>query len=75
MLTIGPWLSGPAWFLWVLLALGVIAALLWALPRVVEGLGPLIYTSRDRPIAAFAMRPSAYGIYLLHFIFPSARFR
>jgi hypothetical protein len=26
MLTIGPWLSGSAWFLWVLLALGVGAA-------------------------------------------------
>ena len=30
MLTIGPWPSGPAWFLWVLLALESIAALMWA---------------------------------------------
>ena len=29
-LTIGPWPSGSAWFLWVLLALDAIAALLWA---------------------------------------------
>jgi len=29
-LTIGPWPSGSAWFLSVLLALGAIAALLWA---------------------------------------------
>ncbi len=30
-LTIGPWPSGPAWFLWVLLALDIAAAALWAL--------------------------------------------
>ena len=29
-LTIGPWPSGPAWFLWVLLALDAIAALIWS---------------------------------------------
>ena len=29
-LTIGPWSSGSAWFLWVLLALDAIAAPLWA---------------------------------------------
>src|SRR6267378_6028121 len=55
MLTIGPWPSGSAWFLWVLLALGAIAALLWAAaPRVIEALGQLIYARRDRPMAAFA---------------------
>ena len=29
-LTVGPWPSGPAWFLWVLLALDIAAAALWA---------------------------------------------
>jgi hypothetical protein len=29
MLAIGPWPSGSAWFLWVLLVLDAIAALLW----------------------------------------------
>jgi peptidoglycan/LPS O-acetylase OafA/YrhL len=53
-LTIGPWPSGSAWFLWVLLALGAIAALLWAAaPRVIEALGQLIYAPRDRPMTAF----------------------
>jgi hypothetical protein len=53
-LTIGPWPSGSAWFLWVLLALDAIAALLWAAaPRVIEGLGQLIYALRDRPRTAF----------------------
>ena len=55
MMAIGPWPSGSAWFLWVLLALGAIAALLWsAAPRVIEALGQLIYALRDRPLTAFA---------------------
>jgi hypothetical protein len=53
-LTTGPWPSGSAWFLWVLLALDAIAALLWAAaPRVIEALGQLIYAVRDRPMTAF----------------------
>jgi hypothetical protein len=53
-LTIGPWPSGSAWFLWVLLALDAIAALLWAAaPRVIEALGRLIYAVRDQPMIAF----------------------
>src|SRR3979490_3195587 len=50
-LTIGPWPSGSAW---VLLALGAIAAMLWAAaPRVIEALGQLIYARRDRPMTPF----------------------
>jgi hypothetical protein len=53
-LTIGPWPSGSAWFLWVLLALDAIAALLWtAAPRAIEALGQLIYALRCRPMAVF----------------------
>jgi surface polysaccharide O-acyltransferase-like enzyme len=53
-LTIGPWPSGSAWFLWVLLALNAIAAVLWAVaPHVIEALGQLIYALRDRPMTAF----------------------
>jgi len=53
-LTIGPWPSGSAWFLWVLLALGAIAALLWAAaPQVIEALGQLIFALRDRPMTTF----------------------
>jgi hypothetical protein len=56
MLTIGPWPSGSAWFLWVLLALGAIATLLWAAaPRVIEALGQRIDAMRDRPMTAFVM--------------------
>ncbi len=54
MLTIGPWPSGSAWFLWVLLALGAIAALLWAAaPRVIEALGQRIDAQRGQPMTAF----------------------
>jgi surface polysaccharide O-acyltransferase-like enzyme len=53
-LTIGPWPSGPAWFLWVLLAFNAIAAAVWATaPSAIEGLGRLISACRDRPMAAF----------------------
>jgi peptidoglycan/LPS O-acetylase OafA/YrhL len=54
-LTIGPWPSGPAWFLWVLLALNAIAAAIWYLaPRAIELLGRQIYALRYRPGVAFA---------------------
>jgi surface polysaccharide O-acyltransferase-like enzyme len=54
MLTIGPWPSGSAWFLWALLALDAIAALLWALsPWEINALGRLIYALRDRLTIAF----------------------
>ena len=54
-LAIGPWPSGSAWFLWVLLVLDAIAALLWTIAhRAVRALGQLIYALRDRPMTAFA---------------------
>jgi surface polysaccharide O-acyltransferase-like enzyme len=71
-LTIGPWPSGSAWFLWVLLALGGLAALLLAAaPRMIETLGQLIYAWRDRPMAAFvAFLMFSIMVYLpMHLIF------
>jgi surface polysaccharide O-acyltransferase-like enzyme len=54
-ITIGPWPSGAAWFLWVLLTLDAIAALLWAAAhRAIGALGQFIDTLRDRPMTAFA---------------------
>jgi surface polysaccharide O-acyltransferase-like enzyme len=54
-LTIGPWPSGPAWFLWVLLAFDAIAAGIWfVVPRAIEGWGEAIYALRYRPGVAFA---------------------
>jgi surface polysaccharide O-acyltransferase-like enzyme len=53
-LTVGPWPSGPAWFLWVLLALDIVAAVLLTLaPRMLKIFGLLIFSLRDRPWTAF----------------------
>jgi surface polysaccharide O-acyltransferase-like enzyme len=52
--TVGPWPSGPAWFLWVLLAFDAVAALLWRLaPNALPALGRAIYALRYRPGFAF----------------------
>ena len=54
-ISVGPWPSGPAWFLWVLLALDAIAAAIWAIaPGVFGAVGRWIDTLRDRPMTAFA---------------------
>jgi peptidoglycan/LPS O-acetylase OafA/YrhL len=54
-LTIGPWPSGPAWFLWVLLAFDGVAASMWSIaPGVFTGLGKAIHALRYRPGFAFA---------------------
>jgi hypothetical protein len=55
-LTVGPWPSGPAWFLWVLLALDAMAAVLWWIaPGMIDALGRLIYAARDRPMTLFVV--------------------
>ncbi|MGA7810294.1 acyltransferase family protein [Bradyrhizobium sp.] len=48
-ITSGPWEIGPAWFVWVLLALDVIAALVFAAaPGLVEAIGRLSLASYTR---------------------------
>ena len=55
-ITVGPWPSGPAWFLWVLLALDAIAAAVWSVaPHVIETLGQLLLKLRNRPMTAFGV--------------------
>ena len=52
--TVGPWPSGPAWFIWVLLAFDAVAALLWKIvPGAIEGAGRAIYALCYRPGVAF----------------------
>src|SRR3954447_16306468 len=54
-LNLGPWPSGPAWFLWVLLALDIFAAAVWSLaPRALVALGWGIVALRNRPMTVFA---------------------
>ena len=74
-LTTGPWPSGPAWFLWVLLALDAIAALIWTIaPGAIKGLGKPIYALRYRPGVAFALfMIFSVAVYLpMHLIFSDA---
>jgi len=55
-LTIGPWPSGPAWFLWVLLALDAMAAAVRLVaPRMVQTLGQIAFSARHRPMLAFVV--------------------
>jgi peptidoglycan/LPS O-acetylase OafA/YrhL len=55
-LTVGPWPSGPAWFLWVLLALDAVAAAVWWIaPRFIPTLGQLIFSARNRAMMAFVV--------------------
>jgi peptidoglycan/LPS O-acetylase OafA/YrhL len=71
-LTVGPWPSGPAWFLWVLLALDFIAATVWwVAPRVVAAMGWAIFALRSRPVTAFVgFLIVSVAVYLpMHLIF------
>jgi surface polysaccharide O-acyltransferase-like enzyme len=53
-LTVGPWPSGPAWFLWVLLAFDFIAAAICSVaPGSLKTFGRLIAGLRKRPWTAF----------------------
>jgi len=53
-MTDGPWMIGPAWFVWVLLALDVIATIVYfALSGWVEAIGKLSLESFGRPALFF----------------------
>lgn len=53
-LELGAWPAGPAWFLWVLLAFGVIAAVMsLILPRWGSALGSLAARLGERPVMFF----------------------
>jgi peptidoglycan/LPS O-acetylase OafA/YrhL len=52
--TVGPWPSGPAWFLWVLLAFDILAVAIWSMGRkILVGFGRAIAALRERPATAF----------------------
>jgi hypothetical protein len=55
MVVIGPWSSGSAWFLWVLLLLDALAVLVWrAAPEAIGLLARRAAVLGDHPMAAFA---------------------
>jgi surface polysaccharide O-acyltransferase-like enzyme len=53
-ITVGPWPSGPAWFVWVLLAFNMLTAVVYrAAPGCVEAIGRLSLASLKRPAFSF----------------------
>jgi len=55
MVMVGPWPSGSAWFLWVLLAFNAAAVLVWrGAPDAIATFARRASALSDRPIAAFA---------------------
>ena len=57
------WPAGPAWFIWVLLAYGVIAAGLYSIaPRWGEALGRLARSADRRPLRLFLLLAAASSV-------------
>lgn len=55
-ITVGPWPSGPIWFLWVLLAFDVVAIVLHKLsPTLIDPINRLSLHGRDHPEQFFAV--------------------
>jgi hypothetical protein len=55
-ITVGPWPSGPIWFLWVLFGFDVIACLLYTLsPNLLDPINRLSLHGRRRPAVFFAV--------------------
>ena len=53
-ITVGPWPSGPIWFLWVLFAFDLVACLAYRLsPRLLDPISRLAVRSHDRPAEIF----------------------
>ena len=55
-ITVGPWPSGPVWFLWVLLSFDVVASLLYRLsPTLLDPINRLSLRAAERPTEFFAV--------------------
>jgi hypothetical protein len=54
--TVGPWPSGPIWFLWVLFAFDLVASLLcWLRPNLLDPINRLSLRASERPAEFFAV--------------------
>ena len=55
-ITVGPWPSGPIWFLWVLFGFDLVASLLYSLsPRLLDPINRLSMRGYEQPAAFFAV--------------------
>lgn len=71
-ITVGPWPSGPVWFLWVLFGFDLIACLLFKLkPNALESINRLSLNGHERPgeffIVMFAVTAALYVPGRIHF--------
>jgi hypothetical protein len=55
-ITVGPWPSGPVWFLWVLLAFDLVASILYKIsPAIIDPINRLSLEGFERPAKFFAI--------------------
>jgi len=71
-ITVGPWPSGPIWFLWVLFGFDLVACLLFRLsPTLLEPINRLSLNGHDRPgeffVVMFAVTAALYVPGRIHF--------
>ena len=71
-ITVGPWPSGPVWFLWVLFAFDLVACLLYRLsPNMLDPINRLSLHGRRRPAVFFAVMLAVTAAFyipgLIHF--------
>ena len=71
-ITVGPWPSGPVWFLWVLFAFDLVACLLYRLsPNMLDPINRLSLHGRRRPAEFFAVMLAVTAAFyipgLIHF--------
>jgi surface polysaccharide O-acyltransferase-like enzyme len=71
-ITVGPWPSGPVWFLWVLFGFDLVACLLFRLsPTLLEPINRLSLNGHERPgeffIVMFAVTAALYVPGRIHF--------
>lgn len=61
--TVGPWPSGPLWFLWVLLAFDVVASLAYLIsPKLIDPINRLSLRGHERPAIFFAVMVASTAI-------------
>src|SRR5437764_572753 len=64
--TVGPWPSGPIWFLWVLLAFDLVASALYSLAsRLLDPINRLSLRGRDQPAQFFAVLLAVTAVFYI----------
>src|SRR5205085_6691031 len=65
-ITVGPWPSGPLWFLWVLFAFDLVASVFYSLSsRLLDPINRLSLRGRDRPAQFFAVLLAVTAVFYI----------